>query len=476
MTAISVGLGRQRIAMELSKIPKLRRPMILLCLAGVAACSSLPEHADVSPKLPEQFLTPAGAESPARWWQALNDPLLDELLATAMLENPTVQQLAARLRAARAGATAAGAERFPVVNLSADHQNPLDDKFSAESNVLGLAASYELDLWGRIGATARAAQHHAAATEQEWQAARISLSANVATQWIRIGSARQRLALIAAERQAYENILQLVELRFRNGQVTASDVLRQRQLLESTRGLEAVTTADLGVLEHGLAELLGLAAGVDHWSGYQQTSLLPLPATGVPAQVVQRRPDVQQVWQQLLAADAEVAVAIANRFPRLSLGAASSTSAAGAADLFDNWISNLSASLLAPLIDGGRRRAEVERRKALLDQQLAAYRGVVLSAFREIQDGLLRDQQQQIRLGSLQSQLEFSDASVARLLKQLRNGSVDYPAVLDGQITNSALRRELHSARQTAQEFRISLYRVTAGPIPADIVVGQESM
>ncbi len=453
----------------------MRHGFALFLIVWLSACGSLPPRAPLTPALPERFVAGLAESAPPLWWQALGDAELDGLIKEALGANPGLQQIAARLRAARAGLGRAGADVWPQLNLTAEQQKPLGAGAMAASGSVGLAASYEIDLWGRIQAGERSAGSLAQATAHELKAAQISLSANIATQWIRLGSAHRRLALVASERQHAERILDLIKLRFRKGQVSAGDVLRQRQLLESTRALEALSIADLGVLEHGLAELLGRPAGVDHWAGYQNERLLPLPAGGVPAEVVSRRPDVQQAWQNLLAADADVAVAVAQRFPRLTLGAATSSTSAGPEALFDSWLSSLSASLLMPLVDGGRLRAEVQRREALRDQQLAAYRAAVLKAFREIQDVLLQDRQQQAQLDSLQVQLGLSAALVQRQLRELRGGDVDYPAVLDGQITHSALRRELQAARQRAQEIRITMYRVTAGPLPESVATGQDA-
>lgn len=444
-------------------------PWITACLAlSLAACTSLPAREQAAADLPPEFAvratTAPASMPPAQWWQQFADPQLDALVVQALAENLDLAQIAARLQAAEASAGVAGAGRLPSVNLQGEYGRSFDVSPPSRSARVAAAAAYELDLWGRVRAGHRAAQSQWEATEHEWQAARISLSAQVATQWLRIGNARQRLGLIRTERAAYEDILKLVELRFRNGRVGASDVLRQRQLLESTRGLEASSSAELALLQHGLSALLGEPAGERDWAGYQGTALLPVGSLGVPAKRVLQRPDVAQQWANLAAADARLAAAIADRFPQISLGASYASTDAGAADLFDNWIGQLTASLLGPIIDGGRRRAEVARNEALVTQQLAAYRASVLNAFREIQDALVQDRYQQALVQSLEAQLALSDAGVERLLQQLRSGSVDYPAVLDGQITNSSLRRQLHSARLQAQEFRIAIYRSTAGP------------
>lgn len=443
------------------------RLTLLAALVLLSACSiSAKRDQAPLPTLPAQFAGAGETPAPERWWQAFADPELDALVATALTDNPGLQAIEGRLRAADAVARGSGASLIPSLSLSASHSRDVGDQPNAELNRGGLSAAYEIDLWGRLRANRDSAQLQAEATAQELSAARISLSASVASLWFQIGSTAERLQRIEQERAAYERILVLVENRHRYGQAPISDVLRQRQLVESTRSLQASTVADLGIRRHALQELLGQAAGGSAISGRLPLALPAVPRTGVPAATVSRRPDVRQRWLQIEAADRSVAAAIANRFPQLSLSASYTSSDAGAAQLFDNWVGNLIANLLTPLIDGGARRAEVERSRAVLDQRIADYRAAVLTAFREVQDALLQDQQLQVRLTSLEAQLALSDAVVDRLERQLRNGSDSYLGLLDAQISNSSLRRELITTRQLLVEQRIGLFRVMAGPLP----------
>ncbi len=431
-------------------------------------CSVAPQRAAVEPELPAQFVGAGKQLAPALWWQAFDDAELDRLVALALAENPSLQAVAARLRAAQAQASGSAAGLFPSLSASRSVSEGFDDQPDDRIHAAGLSAAYEVDLWGRVRAGRDASRLQAQATAQELAAARISLAANVAVLWYQIGSSAERLGRIETEREVYERIGQLVETRYRYGQAPASDVLRQRQLIESTRSLEAATLAELGVRQNALAELLGQPALAAELAGRLPALTTALPATGVPAVAVNRRPDVRGAWLQVQAADRTVAAAVANRFPQLNLSASYSSSGAAGAEFFDSWLGTLMASLGAPLIDGGARRAEVARTQAVLDQRLADYRGAVLGAFREVADALLQDQQLQIRVASLEQQLALSDQVVDRLERQLRNGSDSYLALLDAQITNSALRREVISTRQLWAEQRIGLYRALAGPLPAD--------
>lgn len=442
---------------------------LLLGAALSAGCAGLEQRRIEPAELPASFLTSdevAGEEAmPSAWWQAFADPELDALIARSLADNLSLQATAARLRAAEASADAAGAGRLPSLTARASETRV---EGGDRERTATLSAVYEVDLWGRVRAGHDAALLQARATAQELQAARISLAAAVAIQWFALGSSAERLRLIGEERATYERILRLVEARYRNGQATVSDVLRQRQLVESTRSLEASTAADLGTQRHALEELLGAPAGSTSLAGRLPPPLTGVPRSGVPAEVVGARPDVQQRWLLLQSADRSVAAAVANRFPQLNLTATGQSSDGGIASLFDDWIGSLLASVVAPIVDGGARRAEVQRTRAVLEQRVAEYRSAVLVAFREIQDALLRDAQQQIRVESLAEQLRLSDAVTERLERQLRNGSTTYLSLLDAQLTNSGLRREVLGARQQQTEQRIALYRALAGPLPAD--------
>ena len=449
-----------------------RRLLLMFASALSVGCAGLSAREQAPPPLPATFSASGEPAVVASWWMAFADTQLNALIAHALADNLPLQATAARLRAAEASAAAAGAGLLPSLTARASETRLQGGETERSGS---LSAAYEVDLWGRVRAGRDAAALQAQATEQELQAARISLSAAVATQWFALGSSAERLRLIGQERATYERILRLVESRYRNGQATVSDVLRQRQLVESTRSLEASTAAELGTQRHALEELLGQPAGSTDLAGHVPTMLSALPRTGVPADMVGRRPDVQQRWLLLHSADRSVAAAVANRFPQLSLTASGQSSDAGVAALFDDWIGSLVANLVAPLFDGGARRAEVERSRAVLDQRIAEYRSAVLVAFREVQDALLRDQQQGIRVASLVEQLRLSDAVIERIERQLRNGSDSYLSLLDAQLTNSSLRRDVLSARQLHAEQRIALFRALAGPLPADAALALES-
>jgi NodT family efflux transporter outer membrane factor (OMF) lipoprotein len=327
-------------------------------------------------------------------------------------------------------------------------------------------ASYEIDLWSRVRNTAKASELQLQATRYELDAARISIAGQLATTWSQWVAADQTVRLFETELESFQTNLKLVELRFRQGGAVASDVLQQRQLVESAQGNLAQARSNRDVLLNSLALLVGQPPNKISLNSENLPTLPALPATGFPAELLNRRPDVQQAWAQVLATDRSVAAAIANRFPQLSLRASFSDQTRDSDLLFDNWVRNLSVNLVAPLFDGGARSAEVERQRALLDQAVAQYQDAAINALADVDNALIQETRQGEAVESFQRQLELAELSLKRLFAGYRNGTVDYLAILDAQQSTSQLRRNLVNAQQQLVGFRIALYRALSGSIP----------
>ncbi len=182
---------------------------------------------------------------------------------------------------------------------------------------------------------------------------------------------------------------------------------------------------------------------------------------------MRRRPDVQSAFLVLQAADRELASAISDRYPRLTLQV-SATSAGDSADqLFDDWVTAFGGDLLAPLFRGGALSAEVERREALKRQRLYEYGQTMLEALREVEDALILEQRQRQGLASLEQQVNLAQRSYEQLQVQYLNGAANYLDVLSALNQVQQLQRERLSARLTLVDYRIALYRALAGPLPA---------
>lgn len=442
-----------------------------LLILSSAGCTTLPE---VAPPvdLPASFSTSGTRPLPERWWVELDDPALTELVDRAVSGNFDLLTVWDRLAQAEAIARREGAPLIPEIDAElTSTRTELTDSAAKGSGAsgrndfrLGLTIAYEIDLWGRVRSARDAARLDAEATGLELHAAAMTLSAEVARTWYELVEQRRQLDILDAQIHTNDQLLELVTLRFRKGQVSAADVLRQRQLVESTQGDRLPVEARARVLEHQLATLCGQPAGSAVLpSASELASLPPLPATGLPADVIERRPDVRRAYLNVLAADQRLASALADRYPRLALSGSAAFAAEDLADLFDNWIATVAAGLIAPVIDGGRRSAEVDRNQAVVSQRLHEYGQAIVVALREVEDALVQEELQHRLIDNLDVQLEISQAVVARIRDQYLYGMSEYLDVLQALVTQQQLQRTRDSAQRQLLTFRIDLYRAIGG-------------
>ncbi|MFH2007848.1 MAG: efflux transporter outer membrane subunit [bacterium] len=415
-------------------------------------------------RVPSAFSRAGGAKLPERWWRAFGDPELDRLVKLALSGNPGLRAARARLDQSRALARKAGATLYPQLDAEAGISGTASKDTKSVSLVLGVAASYELDLWGRVRASRDAARLDVSATRETLRATAISLSAEVATAWYQLVERQGQLALLRRQVALNEQVLALVSFKFGQGQARAADVLQQRQLIESLRGDRSQVESQAQVLRHQLAVLAGRAPGKlvpRRIRGLPR--LPPLPRAGVPARLLERRPDVRSAYYKVRAANRRVAAALADRFPRLSISASASVTGGFNPGAFYSWLTNLAANLLAPIFDGGARKAEVARSRAESREVLAGYGQVILVALREVEDALTRERELGRYLGSLDRQLRLSGAVTKQTQHSYLNGEEEYLRVLDALIKHQALERARMTVQRDLLLNRIALCRALAG-------------
>ena len=401
-----------------------------------------------------------------RWWTELGDPRLNARIEQAFGENYDLAAALQRVAAARAIARRQASDFFPDVNGVIDAQSifgPGEDQFPS---IIGLDAAYQVDLWGQIGSRVEAERFRASATYADYQAVALTVAAEVTRTWLALIEANAQLELLDEQIETNRKGLELQESRFELGQVRSPDVLRQRQLLESTFEQYAVGQARVEVLEHQLALLLGeLPQSADYDPGTQLPQLPPLPRTGVPARLLNRRPDVRRDYLAFVAADRDLAAAVSDQFPRLNLTGSVLNVADSPEELFRDWFVSIGSQLIAPLIDGGQRRAEVDRTAAVTRLRFNQYGQTMLVAFREVEDALARERYQTQRLQHLTAQVELARQSSEQLREQYLIGDEDYLAVLTAITAWQRLQRETLSAQLNLRLFRVALYSALAGGI-----------
>ena len=447
--------------MQLSKVLIISLPIALTLLAG---CASAPPYQRPAIALPAQFkqataaaqdagiwrpVQPQDAPAPEAWWRLYADPDLDRLQQQAASANPGIAQAVARLRAAQAAVAGSRAGLLPGLGASGTATRARSATGSGggtnNSYSLGLNASWELDLWGRLSGAVDASQAQAQASSADLAAARLSLQASLAQAYFALRTAEAQQRLLQESLAAYEQSWQLTRNRERAGVASSADVAQAEAQYKSTQAQLIEAGTSRAQLEHALAALLGLApAAFD----LPATGLLPAPPlvpAELPAELLRRRPDIAAAERRVAAANADLGVARTAYFPALTLSGAAGYRGARLSDLVSApqlfW--SLGPALAATLFDGGARDASVESARAALDLATAGYRQSVLTALQEVEDNLAAAtslaQQQQVQTEAVAAAQRALDV----VSNQYRAGTVAYLNVLSAQTTGLAARRSL---------------------------------
>jgi NodT family efflux transporter outer membrane factor (OMF) lipoprotein len=443
-------------------------PVILLgfVMGLLAGCSPKRLTVAVPVDITPNFSVSGQEAVSARWWTSFGDQRLNTLVDAALEANLDLQTAWQRLQAARAVVNRESSSLWPEFDASigAETSSPSSNPGGDQNLRLEMSSEYEVDLWGRIRSAVDARRFQARATYNDYQTAAVSISAEITGTWYQLVEAKQQLELIEEQIKTNEKVLFLLKARLGSGQIRSVDILRQKQLIESTREQKISTESGIQVLEHQLAVLLGRSPqqGIEY-RGERLPALPPLPAAGIPADLIRRRPDVQSAYIRLQAADRDLASAVSSRYPRLSLTASLTKNTDSTRNLFKDWVRSLAGNLLAPIFYGGRLNAEVKRTKAVKQQRLFEYGQTVLTAFKEVEDALIQEKKQVERIRSLEVQLKLAGQTHAQLRIEYFNGLADYLDVLTSLDDEQQLHRNLLSARRILLEYRIALYRALAG-------------
>jgi len=436
--------------------------------AFILSCSPEIAQVDLPYTLPDNFSKEGEAETKRKWWLAFDDASLHALIDTALNENLSLQGVWYQLEESRAVLNQSSSFLLPDINLQLQSgiSRPEPDFVGGENSQISLGASYEVDLWGRIRYGMHADQYRVEATYYDYQTAAISLSSEIALTWFRLKTAKSQINLLDSQIETNEQVLALIRVRFGSGLVRGVDILRQEQLIEATRAQRIALETQVGVLQNQLAVLLGKPPGAELLQSNDQLPSLPsLPKTGVPLQLVNRRPDILSAYNQLQAADRELAASISNQYPRLNFGLTAAVRSNTFTDILQSQAVSLSGRLLMPLFYGGRLKAQVNQSEAIRQQRLRDYGQAVLVAFQEVENALLREQQQQRTIEKVEAQVDLAERAYQQLRIEYLNGTSEYLDVLTTLNQAQQLRRDLIDARMTLLDIRIALYRALAGSV-----------
>ena len=446
--------------------PAGRHALTVLTALILAGCSVAPtyERPDaptpaafkeaLPPEQAGQWKTAEPAENVLRgaWWKVFGDPYLDELQTQAVAANQNLKAAAARLAQARALARSTRSGLFPEVtaNFGPTRQRAspasqgLSDGDASSASTLWRAqagVAYEADLFGRVSSTVEASTANAEQSEALLRSVQLALQADVAENYFNVRE-------LDAQRQIYDKTLELrrktldlIERRFNAGDISELDLARARAELSSAQSEALGIDRRRADAEHALAVLLGKAPSEFTMAPNPLTRVNVAVPAGLPSALLERRPDIAAAERAMAAANARIGAARAAFFPRLDITGYLGYESAQLGNLFE-WSSRtfllgpLSGAILSlPIFDAGRRQADLDRARAVYEEDVANYRQTVLTAFREVVDGLAS-------LRILGSQTQAQDEAVkassraARLSHtQYDEGSISFLDVIDSDRT-----------------------------------------
>lgn len=408
-----------------------------LLVFALSGCSFVPSYQRPAVPIPDMW-SAAGASSggPAEqppFWEALGGTELNRIVKAALAQNLDLEAALRRVEQARAQVKIAGAPLWPSLDASASLARESDERV-AGSPWRGITSlSYELDLWGKNRSQAAAAKHRAAASLYDLEALRLVVAADTAALYARALAFNERMRIAESNLKNAEEILRIIEARFRAGSVSALEVSQQKVAVNDMRAGLSELAQQRATTLNALAILIAQPPQAISAPKEILATLVP-PGVDLtpPAALITARPDIRSAEAQLLAANADIGAARAAFFPSVQLGVDSSLAAASLAHPANAAVS-LASSLLAPVFSGGRLTGNLESVTARQKELAANYQKIVLTAFREVEDALAA-------LRSAGEQETFAAESV----KEAQNaytiakarfdaGAIDYLTLLETQ-------------------------------------------
>ncbi len=466
-------------------------PVTVLAVALLAGCAVGPDYRAPQLELDPAFINPGSmstdAHAPnaeiATFWRGFGDPMLTALIERAIVANGDVRIAQARLRESRALLQGADAALLPEIDATADVGRQLQPQYLFPGTTRGqrtatlyrggFTASWELDFFGRNRRASESASAGVDVSEAGVHAVLTAISAEVARNYLELRGLQQRFQVADDSIRNQRDTLRLTQARLDYGRGTRLDVARAKSLLGSTEATLPALQAAIDRTAFRIATLTAQQPRAVLASLTQSPAQMPaLPVTdlgalpiGTPEQLLRRRPDLVQAERQLAAATANIGVATADLFPRISLSGLIGLASTHAASLGESGTQTYSygAGLTWPLLDFGRVRSRIAASEARAQQALANYEQAVATALEETEGALslfTRDAQQSERLESA-----TRNADDATRLARLRfdAGSVDFLVVLDAQ-RQALTARDAYVQSQTGQATAlVAVYRALGG-------------
>jgi NodT family efflux transporter outer membrane factor (OMF) lipoprotein len=406
------------------------------------------------------------------WWTLYDSSELNGLEQRLVANNPTLAAALANYSQARALGDQARAGLFPTLGLSAGVERDRDSLNAPirgpttptyyDSNTIAGSIGYELDLWGRIRNEVAAGEANAAASAADLENARLSLIAQLVDDYIQLRSSDRDIAILRQAVTAYTRALGLTEQRHDAGIAPGLDVSQAQTQLDLARSQQSQALAQRALMEHAIAVLLGVSAST--FSIKPELIDIPLPRipTGLPTDLLQRRPDIAAAQRRMMAANANIGVARAAYFPSLTLGGSGGFQGNDLAD----WLTAPSSfwavgpNVLFSVFDGGLRKAQVAQARAEFDASAASYRGVVVSAFQQVEDSLVTLHHYHDAAVDETSAVAAAQRSLDLSMALYLKGATDYLTVVTSQ--TSSLQAQLDALNLDTLQLRASVALIRA--------------
>ncbi|MET3552770.1 efflux transporter outer membrane subunit [Burkholderia sp. 567] len=467
-------------------LPFARRVVALGVVTALAACSTLPPYSPPTVAVPThyagapaaqpgwQVAAPADAASRGAWWTVFNDADLNALEARVDVSNQTVKKAVADLEQARATVDYQHAGFLPTVTAgvaqsrSRISQNKLGSSLAGKTtpdHQVGVAASWEPDVFGRVRDAVAGAQANADASAADLQAVKLSVTAELATDYFALRSLDTQKQLLDDSVRAYADALKLLQRQLAAGAIDASAVAQAETQLEATRTQDTDIDASRAQLQHAIATLVGENASTFALPPRVQAFDVPAIPAGVPSQLLERRPDIAAAERRVAASNAQIGEARAAFFPDLVLSA----SAGLESGFFTPWLTapslfwSLGPQLVGTLFDGGRRSATLRGAHAQYDGEVADYRQTVLGAFQQVEDQLSALDALASEAASQQRATDAADLSLRLTTNRFNAGAVSYLDVVTAQTIALTNRRQADQIAARRMEAAVGLLKALGG-------------
>ena len=454
--------------------------MAMLSSSLLAGCMVGPDYHRPAVQPPTAFRdlsenpqVPAQAASYADlpWWQVFQDPQLQELIRTALKQNYDLQLATERINAARAQVTVTRSSLFPQVAGNGTFSGGKESNFQTNFNFLTLTAdaAFQLDLFGKLRRATEASRAQLLATEDARQTVILTLVSDMATDYFALLELDLQLQITHDTVKAQEDSVRLTKYRVEHGVATKLDVLQAQQVLDSANATIPDLERQIAQDENAISILLGnYPQGIPRGRPLVEQLLPPEVPPGLPSTLIERRPDIREAEQNLVASNAEIGVAKAQFFPQISL-TGSGGGAFGRSSAFSSLMSSqlgiwsYGAQVSQPIFTGGALTGNLRFAKSENQQALIAYRQTIQRAFGDVSDALIGYQKfHEVRIRQENTVADLQE-SVRLSNMRYKGGTTTYLEVLDGQRSLFSAELTLAQARGTEYQSLVQLYRALGG-------------